>query len=34
MRVSLRYVVARPSKNPRYFYFRSGVDGEGRGRHD
>lgn len=31
MRVSLRYVVARPSKNPRYFYFRSGVDGEGRG---
>jgi integrase len=31
MRVKLQYVVARPSKNPKYFYFRSGVDGEGRG---
>jgi integrase len=27
----LPYVVARPSKRPKYFYFRHGVDSEGRG---
>lgn len=31
MKIQLPYVIGRPSKNPKYFYFRSGVDGEGRG---
>ncbi len=31
MKCHLPYVVARPSKHPKYFYFRYGVDSEGRG---
>jgi hypothetical protein len=31
MKLDMPHVIARPSKNPKYFYFRIGVDREGRG---
>jgi integrase len=31
MKTDLPYVIGRPNKNPRYYYFRSGVDSKGRG---
>jgi integrase len=31
MKLDLPHVIGRPSKNPKYFYFRIGVDSEGRG---
>lgn len=32
MKIDLPYIIARPSKkNPKYFYFRTGVDSKGRG---
>jgi integrase len=31
MKLDMPHVIGRPSKNPKYFYFRVGVDSEGRG---
>jgi integrase len=31
VKLDIPFVIGRPSKNPKYFYFRCGVDGEGRG---
>jgi hypothetical protein len=31
VKLDLPYVIARPSKSPKYFYFRTGVDSEGKG---
>jgi hypothetical protein len=31
VKLNLPHVIGRPSKSPKYFYFRIGVDGEGRG---
>ena len=29
MKLDWAYLIGRPSKNPKYFYFRTGVDGDG-----